>query len=75
MMGGDCSPLGAKSSYLNSGSSTRHNISSGGAPLTTAEQSEDTKLANTHMGDGVSGSERADFYLSVCSRSSPFRIE
>lgn len=37
MVGGACSPLGAKSSYLNSGSSTRCSSSSGGAPRTTAE--------------------------------------
>lgn len=36
MVGGACSPLGAKSSYLNSGSSTRHNTVSGGTARTTA---------------------------------------
>lgn len=45
MVGGACSPLGAKSSYLKSGSSTRCNTMSGGTARTTAGR-EKTKRAN-----------------------------
>lgn len=45
MVGGACSPLGAKSSYLNSGSSTKRSTMSGGAARTTAENKHITEAA------------------------------
>lgn len=44
MVGGDCSPLGAKSSYLNSGSSTRRSTMSGGAARTTAKNKHNKEV-------------------------------
>lgn len=53
MVGGACSPLGAKSSYLNSGSSTKRSTMSGGAARTTAEDKHIKEAAvSGHMTTG-----------------------
>lgn len=49
MVGGACSPLGAKSSYLNSGSSTRCTTMSGGAGRTTAKSKHNKEVTDVNQ--------------------------
>lgn len=68
MVGGACSPLGAKSSYLNSGCSTRHSTRSGGAPRTTAKNKyEEEEVASKQMSNKRTTRVRYGMYRHVCT--------